>query len=241
MFSETNGRDGSGALALANRAGVTDEEVVAQVRTGNAALFEVLMRRHNQRVFRVARAILGNDSEAEDVMQEAYVRAFLHLDQFENRAKFSTWLTKIAVHEALARARKYRQFESLDAEADSDVKRRPEPVSNTPSPEEQIIGAQMKALLGTAIDALPDKYRAVFVLRELEEMSTAETAEVLAVTEEVVKTRLHRARAMLQTDLYSRLGSTTSGAFEFHLSRCDRVVNAVLARIQILSSPQKLQ
>lgn len=226
--------------AWANLTGIADEEVVAQVRTGNTALFEILMRRHNQRVYRVARAILGNDTEAEDVMQEAYVRAFTHLDQFENRAKFSTWLTKIAVHEALARVRKSKRSESLDSEADSEMEARREPMSNTRSPEEQMFGAQMKALLENAIDSLPDTYRAVFVLRELEEMSTAETAEALAVSEEVVKTRLHRARAMLQSTLYSRVGASTPDAFDFHLSRCDRVVNAVLARIQILSASPRL-
>jgi len=230
------------ALALAGLTAITDEEVVAQVRTGNAALFEILMRRHNQRVYRAARAILGNDTEAEDVMQEAYVRAFTHLDQFENRAKFSTWLTRIAVHEALARARKSKRLESLDSEADSDIEVRPEPMSSARNPEEQMFGAQMKALLESAIDSLPDTYRTVFVLRELEEMSTAETAEALDVTEEVVKTRLHRARAMLQTDLYSRVGSSTPDAFEFHLSRCDRVVNAVMTRIlMVASSPKLLQ
>ena len=221
---------------------LTDEEVVAQVRTGNAALFEILMRRHNQRVYRAARAILGNDTEAEDVMQEAYVRAFTHLDQFENRAKFSTWLTKIAVHEALARVGKSKRWESLDSEADTDVTVRPEPMSKGRDPEEQMFGAQMKTLLETSLDALPDKYRTVFVLREIEEMSTAETAEALGITEETVKTRLHRARAMLQTDLYTRAGASTPDAFEFHLSRCDRVVNAVLARIlPVPSSPRLVQ
>ena len=227
------GLDQAAAVALSNQSGITDEEVVAQVRTGNAALFEILMRRHNQRVYRVARAILGNDTEAEDVMQEAYVRAFTHLSQFENRAKFSTWLTRIAVHEALARVRKSKRFETLDTEADSEVRVRPELMSNVRNPEEQMFEAQMKVLLETSIDALPEMYRTVFVMRELEEMSTAETAEVLEITEEVVKTRLHRARAMLQADLYSRVGSTTPDAFKFHLSRCDRVVSAVLARIPI--------
>lgn len=232
--------DQPAAVALSNLTELPDEEVVAQVRTGNAALFEILMRRHNQRVYRAARAILGNDTEAEDVMQEAYVRAFTHLDQFENRAKFSTWLTKIAVHEALTRVRKSKRWESLESEADTDVRVRPEPMSNVRNPEEQMFGAQMKTLLETSLDALPDRYRTVFVLREIEEMNTAETAEALGITEEAVKTRLHRARAMLQTDLYSRVGSTTPDAFEFHLSRCDRVVNAVLARILILPSSPKL-
>jgi RNA polymerase sigma-70 factor (ECF subfamily) len=222
---------------MASSAAIADEQVVEQVRAGQAALFEVLMRRHNQRIYRVARAILGNDTEAEDVMQETYVRAYAHLDQFENRAKFSTWLTRIAVHEALRRARQAGRLESLDGEADSEEAMKREPVSTTRSAEEQLFGHQMKALLEASIDKLPPAYRSVFVMREIEELSTAETAEALGVTEEVVKTRLHRARAMLQTDLYSRIGATTPAAFEFHLSRCDRVVEQVMARIFLLSPP----
>ncbi|MGH9860787.1 MAG: RNA polymerase sigma factor [Candidatus Acidiferrales bacterium] len=224
----------------ANWAGMPDEEVVRQVRAGDTALFEILMRRHNQRVYRAARAILGNDSEAEDVMQEAYVRAFTHLDQFANRAKFTTWLTKIAVNEALARLRRGKRLESIDSSGDPEKIAMPEPKAATRNPEEQLFGNQMKALLDQAIDSLPDAYRGVFVMREVEEMSTADTAEALEVSEEVVKTRLHRARAMLQTELYSRIGAATPAAFEFHLSRCDRVVNGVLARILILSSAPKL-
>ncbi len=234
------GLDQPDAVASSNLTELADEEVVAQVRAGNAALFEILMRRHNQRVYRAARAILGNDTEAEDVMQEAYVRAFTHLEQFENRAKFSTWLTKIAVHEALARVRKSKRWDSLDSAAETDVPVRPEPMSNARNPEEQMFGAQMKTLLETSLDALPDKYRTVFVLREIEEMSTTETAEALGITEEAVKTRLHRARAMLQTDLYARAGASTPDAFQFHLSRCDRVVNAVLARILVPPTFPKL-
>jgi len=234
------GLDDTAAVAELNPAAITDEQVVEHVRTGKAALFEILMRRHNQRVYRVARAILGNDTEAEDVMQETYVRAYMHLDQFENRAKFSTWLTKIAVHEALARVRKSGRLESLDSQDDSETAMRPEPRSNTRNPEEQLFGKQMQVLLEAAIDTLPQAYRSVFVMREIEELSTAETADALGLSEEVVKTRLHRARAMLQTDLYSRVGATTPSAFEFHLSRCDRVVNAVLARILVMPPSSKM-
>jgi RNA polymerase sigma-70 factor (ECF subfamily) len=234
------GLDRIAAVDMVKSAAIPDEEVIRHVRAGEAALFEVLMRRHNQRIYRVARAILGNDTEAEDVMQETYVRAYLHLGQFENRAKFSTWLTRIAVHEALARVRKAGRLESLDSEVDSETGLGLEPMSHSRSPEEQLFGKQMQLLLEAALDALPQAYRTVFVMREMEEMSTTETAEALGVSEEVVKTRLHRARAMLQTDLYSRVGASTPAAFEFHLSRCDRVVNAVLARIQVLSSSPAL-
>ncbi len=235
-----NGLDRNTAIELVNSAAIPDEKVIEQVRAGQAAWFEILMRRHNQRIYRIARAILGNDTEAEDVMQETYVRAYLHLDQFAGRAKFSTWLTKIAVHEALRRARQAGRLESLDAETDSEAAMKREPVSTTRSAEEQLFGNQMKALLEASIDRLPPAYRSVFVMREIEELSTAETAEALDVTEEVVKTRLHRARAMLQTDLYARVGTSTPAAFEFHLSRCDRVVEQTMGRILMLSSSSSL-
>lgn len=235
-----NALDRTAVVDPVNSAAIPDEEVVEHVRAGQAALFEVLMRRHNQRIYRVARAILGNDTEAEDVMQETYVRAYLHLDQFANRARFTTWLTKIAVHEALARARKSGRMESLDSEDTPEFGMRHEPMSNTPTPEEKLFGKQMRALLEAAIDNLPQAYRSIFVMREIEEMSTVETAESLGVTEEVVKTRLHRARAMLQTDLYARAGATTPAAFEFHLSRCDRVVDGAMTKILMMSSSPAL-
>ena len=228
------------AMQFADFAGITDEEAVARVCSGEVAVFEILMRRHNQKVYRAARAILGNDAEAEDVMQDAYVRAFTHLDQFENRAKFSTWLTKIAVYEALARLRKSGRMESLDSNEDSETEMKLQPISKTRSPEEQLFGKQTQLLLEAAIDGLPKAYRSVFVMREIEEMSTAEAADALGVTEEVIKTRLHRARMMLQSDLYSRVGSSTPHAFEFHLSRCDRVVSGVFARILPLARFPKL-
>src|SRR5262249_17132395 len=188
-------------LALAQPGGMPDEEVVGRVLAGEAELFEILMRRYNKRLYRVARAILGSDAEAEDVMQDAYVRAYAHLDQFANRAKFSTWLTKIAVHEALARARRARRFEAIDSRMESDGDGMIPFVSSALDPERQLFDQEMKALLEAALDSLPEESRAVFVLREVEGMSTVETAGALGISEEAVKTRLHRARAMLQGQL----------------------------------------
>ncbi len=223
--------DRAAVLELAKPGGMPDEEVVERVRAGEVALFEILMRRYNQRLYRVARAILRNDAEAEDVMQDAYVRAYRHLDQFEHRAQFSTWLTRIAVHEALARLRRSRRFEVLDTVADGEGEAGGGFVSSARDPKRQMFDTEMKTLLETAVAALPQEYRTVFVLREVEGMSTAETAEALELSEEAVKTRLHRARAMLQTALYAHVGESTPAAFEFHLSRCDRVVAEVLKRI----------
>jgi RNA polymerase sigma-70 factor (ECF subfamily) len=216
---------------------LSDQEVIARVMAGDTALFEVLMRRYNQRVYRVARSILGNDSEAEDVMQESYVRAYAHLDQFAGRSTFSTWLTKIAVYEALARARRSSRFESVGIVPEAEDRGMMMFASGDRDPEKQMFDHEVKSLLEAAIDGLPRDYRSVFAFREIEGMDTAETAECLGVSEEVVKTRLHRARALIRRDLYRRAGATSAAAFQFHLSRCDRVVNAVLRHIHGSAPP----
>ena len=210
---------------------LSDDEVVERVKSGDAALFEVLMRRYNQRVYRVARGILGDDSEAEDVMQDAYVRAYAHLDQFEHRSSFATWLTRIAVHEALARVRRSRRFEVLEPEAEPVAPDEAAPPPEHRDPERRLFDTQMKDFLEAAIGALSRDYRTVFMLREVEGLSTAETAECLGVSEEVVRTRLHRARALLRDDLFARAGAASPAAFQFGASRCDRIVEAVLRRI----------
>jgi len=211
-------------------AALTDDDIVARVRAGETALFEELMRRYNQRVYRVARAIIKDETEAEDIMQQAYVNAFTHLDQFEKRATFSTWLTRIAIYEALGRRRRSRPAASLSEDEDGEAI----PLMDTarPDPERQAYASELKTLIEDAVDALPENYRAVFMLREVEGLSTAETAEGLDLGEEAVKTRLHRARAMLRRELYARAGGNTADAFTFHLSRCDRVVEGVFARLR---------
>ena len=205
---------------------LTDEEIVERVRAGEPRLFEILMRRHNQRVYRAARAILRDDGEAEDVMQDAYVRAYEHLHEFEGRARFSTWLTRIAVHEALARSRRGRRFQPLDDQEQQSMSPGPRI-----TPEEQASDHEIRTVLEKAIDSLSDEFRSVFVLRAVEEMSGAETAECLGIPEETVKTRLFRARARLQESLLASLEPVAPRAYEFHLSRCDRVVAAVLSRL----------
>lgn len=210
---------------------MTDEEVVRRVRGGETALFEVLMRRYNQRLYRTARSILNNDGEAEDVMQDAYVRSYMHLDQFDGRARFSTWLTKIAVHEALARARKRQKMVELDATSGA-MEGSMNLQSKEPSPEQDVLTHTMRIVLEAAIDRLPETYRAVFMLREIEEMSTTETADCLELSEEAVKVRLHRARALLRKDIYTQTGAATAEAFHFAGARCDRMVSVVFERIQ---------
>lgn len=209
-----------------------DEEVVRRVLSGETALFEVIMRRYNQRLYRISRIILQNDGEAEDVMQDAYVRAYQHLHQFAGKAAFSTWLTRIALHEALARRRRRGRTEELDALQEIRGDSMPILESSSPGPEEETAQAEIRKLLEEAIQALPEDYRTIVVLREVEEMDIAETAETLGVSESVVKTRLHRAHAMLRREFDSRGQKRLTDLYAFHAVRCDRVVKAVFERIQ---------
>jgi RNA polymerase sigma-70 factor (ECF subfamily) len=210
---------------------LSDAEVVERVRAGETALFEILMRRHNQRVYRVARAVVKDEADAEDVMQQAYINAFTHLAQFEQRSQFSTWLTRITVYEALLRRRKRKGEESLtepETIADGDTMQL---MSSEADPERQAYVRELGRVLEAAVDALPDAYRAVFMLREVEGLSTRETAEGLDLGEEAVKTRLHRAKVMVRRSITDQLGTAGRDAFQFHATRCDRVVAAVLGRI----------
>jgi RNA polymerase sigma-70 factor (ECF subfamily) len=220
------------AAALADGTDQSDHDIVRQVLDGKTALFELLMRRYNERLYRAARAIVRDDREAEDVMQQAYVNAFSNLRQFKGEASFATWLTRIAINEALARIRRRGRYEPFDDE----VGRVEEcmPSTAAPDPEHQAFSGELRALLEWAIDILPDGTREVFMLRDVEGLSTAETAQSLDVSVDVVKTRLSRARAALRRSLLGRAGATAPDAFRFYRPRCDRVVTAVLTRI---SSP----
>jgi RNA polymerase sigma-70 factor (ECF subfamily) len=203
---------------------LSDEEVVDRVLRGETALFELIMRRYNQRLYRIARAIVRDDGEAEDVTQDAYVRAFEHLDQFAGRARFSTWLTRIAVHEASARLR--RRGRHIDIEENM-----PTLASPAAGPEQRAAQHELGQAIENAIDALPEVYGAVFMLREVEGLSTAETAACLDINEETVKTRLYRARILLRNHITARIGVAARESFQFAGARCDRTVAAVMARI----------
>jgi RNA polymerase sigma-70 factor (ECF subfamily) len=194
-----------------------DDEIVQRVLDGETALFELIVRRYNQRLFRITRAILRNDDAAEDVMQEAYLRAFVKLDQFAGKAKFSTWLTKIATYEALGRLRHAKLQEQLSETSD-----------NRSDPERTAYGRQLHSAIEKAVDTLPPLYRSVFVMRELEDMTVVETAECLGITQESVKTRLHRARVLLRSQLERAVGADVPVAFSYLGSRCDRMTWAVM-------------
>ncbi len=211
---------------------ILDEEVVKRVLEGETELYEIIMRRYNQRLYRAVRAILGDDGEVEQVMQDAYVSAYIHLAQFARRSKFSTWLTKIAIYEALARKRRQSRFVDLDSFKEQDKGSFNMLASKERNPEQQAMVWELKGVLENSIEKLPQHYRSVFVLREIEGMDTAETAECLGISEETVKTRLYRARGLMREELYSVAGPSLGEAFHFHLTRCDRVVAAVFQRIQ---------
>jgi RNA polymerase sigma-70 factor (ECF subfamily) len=219
------------AAGAAPGAALADEQVVARVRAGDVALFEILMRRYNQRLFRLVRPLLGDDDEAADVLQEAWVRAYEHLHQFAGRARFSTWVSKIALHEGWARARQRRRLPTL---AGGTAEESVELAFTVPAatPERSTAQRELAALLGGAVARLPLPLRMVFVMREVEGLSTLETAELLTISVENAKVRLHRARAALRRDLERRLGAEAPRLYRFDGERCDRIVTGVLGRIR---------
>jgi RNA polymerase sigma-70 factor (ECF subfamily) len=218
------------AEPVAAPATLSDEEVVARVLAGDASLFEILMRRYNQRLFRVSYGILADAAEAEDVMQEAYVRAFRELASFRGEARFATWLTRIACHEALARAQKRRRLVRL---VPADGGEPPDPPSPAIGPERELQNRELQAVLRDAVEILPDPLRAVFCLREIEGMSTEETADALGLTVENVRVRLHRAKRGLRQTLDERIGAEVRRLYLFNGPHCDRMVAAVFARLLV--------
>ena len=210
---------------------LADEVIVERVCAGDDGLYEILIRRHNQRLYRAIRAILRRDEDVEDVMQQAYVDAYRHLDQFRGTAKFSTWLTRIAVNRAIRSGRGARGGPKLVTPDGTDhaIEQAPSPGLD---PEHTMYGHELQTILESLIDQLPDPFRVVFVLREVEGLSTAETAECLSINEDTVKTRLHRAKRLLRERLDRRLGPAARTVFRLHLTRCDRVVEGVMTALR---------
>jgi|SRR5690348_2309937 RNA polymerase sigma-70 factor, ECF subfamily len=208
-------------------------ELAARAAQGDGAAFEALMRRYNRMLFRTARAILRDDAEAEDALQEAYIQAYGALGSFRGDAELSTWLARIVANEALQRLRKRaRRAEIVPLQPTADAEL--EQVSDTDrdkAPDISAARAEMRRLLESQIDALPDAYRAVFMLRAVEELSVEETAAVLALEPATVRTRLFRARSMLREALAQKIDLACEDAFSFAGERCDRVVARVLARL----------
>lgn len=227
---------GKKALPVESTDSLPDRQLVRRVLAGEAALFEVLVHRHSQRVYRAARAILRDDEEAADVVQETWVRAYRKLGQFAGRAQFSTWLTRIGVYEARARSRRARTVTAREPAVARETGGKPH---GELDPERGAQIREVRALLEAAIEDLPDRYRPVFVMRVVEEMSTAETAEVLSLTQDVVKTRLRRARALLREKLRAAVGPLGREAFRFAGQRCRRMwAGKILPAITVLGTPE---
>ncbi|MGH6640903.1 MAG: RNA polymerase sigma factor [Polaromonas sp.] len=217
---------------------LTDPEVlIAQIAAGNLKAFEHLMRTHNRRLFRVARSILHVDGDAEDALQEAYLRAFVALKTYQGTAQLSTWLTRIVINEALGRKRQQpsagQRLEGDTAFAMNDNQALDAiELLLSETPEDLAMREQLRRLLEAKIDRLPDDYRTVFVLRALEELSVEETAQCLEISPALVKTRLFRARQMLRLSLVRDVKAGLQDSFAFAGGRCDRMVHVVLQAIR---------
>jgi RNA polymerase sigma-70 factor (ECF subfamily) len=221
-----------------------DLELAHRVANGDMQAFEGLLRRFNRSLYRVARAIVKDDAEAEDVQQEAMLRAYRALPAFRGEARLSTWLVRIVVNEALGRLRsRARRGAVLPLHADapdlSELDRPADeiPVSVRQDPERAAMRVEMRSLLEARIDALPDAFRVVFVLRALEELSVEETAACLGIPQATVRTRFFRARSLLREALSQEIDRAYEGAFEFGGLRCDRITAAVLARVAAANAP----
>jgi len=215
-------------------AGGSDAQLAREAAGGNTRAFEALMRRHNRMLFRTARAILRDDADAEDALQEAYFQAYRSLASFRAEAKFSTWLARIVANEALMRLRKTARRADilpLSSAAEPEVEHVMDSNTET-APQSSVERAELRRLLEAQIDALPETYRAVFMLRAVEELSVEETAAVLELPEATVRTRLFRARGLLREALAQKIDLACEDAFSFAGERCDRVVARVLARLQ---------
>jgi RNA polymerase sigma-70 factor (ECF subfamily) len=225
---------------IAQPAPAEDEELVRNIRLGDEAAFETLMRRYNGRLFRVARAILNDDRDAEDALQDAYLDAFRNMGGFRGDAQLGTWLTRIVVNQALMRLRRRKRDRVVlpfngrdgeDNELETHVADR-----QTESASEGLLRAELRRLLERRIDELPVPFRAVFVMRDVEEMTVQETADSLSIPAATVRTRLFRARALLREALARDVDTATLNVFGFAGARCDRVVTAVLARWRLTGS-----
>ncbi|WP_434722270.1 RNA polymerase sigma factor [Mesorhizobium sp. RIZ17] len=204
----------------------------ALARDPNA--FRAIIKTHNQRLYRIARGVVRNDTEAEDIVQEAYMRAFANLGAFRGEASLSTWLSRIVINEALGRLRKRKRVVAMPENPEAEIIRFPLSDWNTgDDPERTMAQRQILALVERATDSLPDVYRTVFVARVIEGLSIEETADLLGVRAETVKTRLHRARALVRRALDDEIGPVLLDAFPFAGRRCERLTQAVMKRLGI--------
>jgi RNA polymerase sigma-70 factor, ECF subfamily len=213
----------------------SDLDLVSRARARDAAAFRAIMRMHNQKLYRLARSIVRNDSEAEDIVQETYVTAFANLASFRGEASLATWLSRIAINEALGRMRRKRRAAAvIMSEPLVDAQIIPFPLAvSSDDPERSMAQKQILKLVEQATDALPDAYRTVFVARAIEGLSIEETAELLGIKPQTVKTRLHRARDLVRKQIDERIGPILLDAFPFAGKRCERLTTAVMNRLDL--------
>lgn len=211
-----------------NNKKIKDSDVIRRVIGGEKELFEILIRRNNQKLYRVIRTYLKNEAEIEDVMQNSYLKAYVKLHQFKLQASFSTWLIRIGINEALARINEKSKVQHINDQLDNNHVIHIQDYKNS-NPYDKMIEREMKHTLEAAIDKLEVKYREVYILKEIEEMSIKEVAEALDITVANVKVRIHRAKEMLKENLYSL--SNDKNVFEFGFSRCDRITEYVMSNI----------
>lgn len=216
------------APRLASRS--EEADLVRRARARDGAAFRTIMERHNQRLYRIARSILRNDVEAEDVVQDAYLNAFTHLDSFRGDSSLATWLSRITMNEALGRLRQKRPSVELNERTEAQIIPFPQSAASD-DPERTMAQREILRLVERATDNLPEIFRAVFVARVIEGMSVEETADVLGLQAETVKTRLHRARRLVQEQLDKQIGPVLMDAFPFAGRRCERLTNAVMKRL----------
>ena len=217
--------------------GDSDSELVRRARTRDEAAVRAIMQSNNRRLYRLARGILRNDGEAEDVVQETYVRAFTHLDQFHGDSSLSTWLSRIAINEALGRLRRQRpgvEWTSLP-QGTIEAQIIQFPLASAVDPEKSMAQREIQHVVEHAIDELPEAFRIVFITRVIEGMNVEETADILGLKPETVKTRLHRARTMLRNNVEKKIGPVVMDAFPFAGKRCERLTEAVLKRLGFIA------
>jgi RNA polymerase sigma factor (sigma-70 family) len=202
---------------------LSDFELIEGILNGHKKWYELLIKKYNQRLYRVAKGILSDEDEIEDAMQEAYFRAYLQLKKFEKRSSFATWLTRILINECLMMKRRVKKTTTMDS--DTELKN----ISDQHTPEKTSMNKELKTLLESAIRSLPEKYRLVFILREIEEMNISETSASLDISETNVKARLSRAKEMLRENLTSAM--PLNQLLDFNLVRCDRIAKNVMSRI----------
>ncbi len=200
-----------------------DDEMIARILAGEQRMFEPLMRKYNQRLYRIGMSVLENEAEAEDAMQATYISAYEHLSGFEKRSAFGTWLMRIMLNQCYQQKHKKKKFLSSFESSDNFI--------DMKTPANELANKELSSILQNAIEHLPEKYRLVFVMREMEHMSVRETATVLDIEEPNVKVRLNRAKGMLREHLSSYM---QDHVYTFHLNRCDRIVSQVMQHLEIL-------